>query len=217
MKLDNLSGQKFGRLTVLSRATNKGTRTRWKCICECGNETIAHASALKDGHTTSCGCYANERRGDSHRTHGKTHTRLHDIWSNIVQRTENPENPSYKHYGARGISMCPEWRNNAAAFMAWAEANGYNETLTIDRIDVMGNYCPENCRWVTKTQQANNKTNSRYVEAFGRRQTIAEWGKERGVNAETLRNRIDRGWPIELALNPAKVPHGYTWKELVSL
>lgn len=144
---------RIGRLTLLADTGKKqGTNHIWKCQCDCGNLCEVSTGHLRSGGTRSCGCL----RIESHRTHGETNTRLHNIWTCIKQRINNPKNPSYERYGGRGIKLCPEWEQYEN-FREWALSNGYKEDLTIDRIDNDKDYCPSNCRWTTKTEQVNNR------------------------------------------------------------
>lgn len=173
--MDNLTGQRFGRLVVLERAENHISKNgskeiRWKCICDCGNESVVIGRNLKRGTTTSCGCYHNEMLAAMKRKHGlsKKHGRLYPLWKSIKYRCYSKTSKDYKNYGGRGIKMCDEWVNDPKAFCDWAIANGYKEEktdkgfniLTIDRIDVNGDYSPDNCRFVTNAIQARNKRNT---------------------------------------------------------
>ena len=155
----DITGQRFGRLVVLRRsAPKKGYHgAMWECLCDCGTVTIANGQNLKRGNTTSCGCYGREKRTDSVRTHGESGTRLHCIWKAMHTRCYNPNFFAYKHYGGRGIGICSEWAEDFQAFYDWAMSNGYEDNLTIDRINSNGNYSPDNCRWVTMTEQNKNK------------------------------------------------------------
>ena len=164
--LIDLTGQRFGRLTVVSRAENRGNQTRWLCKCDCGNEKIIAGNALKSGVTLSCGCYHKEVTGKIRRTHGGTGTRLHSIWQNMKARCYRESAREYENYGGRGITICDEWRNDYKAFHDWAVENGYADNLTIDRKNVNGNYEPSNCRWITNEEQQRNKRYS-VCNAYG--------------------------------------------------
>lgn len=157
MNLVDMTGQRFGRLTVLCRSESVKKRTMWKCICDCGTEIVAEAHNLKTGHTCSCGCLQRERTGTANRTHGKRQTRLYRIWNCMKNRCYYPGYHAYKHYGGRGITVCDEWRDNFQAFHDWAMSNGYADGLTIDRKDNDQGYSPENCRWATMKEQNQNK------------------------------------------------------------
>ena len=159
----SLKGEVFGRLTVLDYAyTDKHGKTMWKCKCECGNEVVVVGSHLKNGHTQSCGCIQKESIIKWSQKHGKRHTRLYYVWLDMKTRCENPKVNSYKNYGGRGVKICEAWRNSFQAFHDWAMSNGYDPNAkrgdcTLDRIDVNGNYCPDNCRWVDMKVQNSNK------------------------------------------------------------
>jgi hypothetical protein len=201
MKFQNLVGQKFGNAIVLKRVANKGGRVAYLCKCDCGNEFVTTALNLKSGDTKSCGCIRAKMLSSRNERHGKSKTRLYRIWLGIKKRCTNKNESCYKNYGGRGIKICDEWVNNYPAFETWANANGYNENLTIDRIDVNGNYCPNNCRWITKQEQGYNKRNSRFIEYNNKKRTVAEWAKELGINYDTIHLRLQRGWPIEKVLS----------------
>lgn len=154
----DLTGQKFGRLLVIKQThIDNRSGTFWICKCDCGNVVTVRRDALTSGGTQSCGCLNIEISS----SHKKSHTRLYSIFAGMKGRCYNPNNTNYKHYGQRGICICKEWLNNFTAFYEWSVNNGYSDDLSIDRIDVNGNYEPSNCRWADAVTQANNKRNSR--------------------------------------------------------
>ena len=122
----------------------------------CGEEFRTQINNVKNGNTKSCGCYGKRRLSETHKTHGKRHTRIYRIWGNLKNRILNNNTKVFKDYGGRGITVCDEWKNDFKSFYDWSILNGYEDELSIDRIDNDGNYCPENCRWTTKTIQARN-------------------------------------------------------------
>lgn len=128
-----------------------------------------------------------------------TDTRLYRIYRHMLGRCNNKNDIRYDFYGGRGISVCEEW-SSFEAFSEWALANGYRDDLSIDRIDVNGNYSPTNCRWSTPDEQANNKTSTHYVEYRGETKSIAEWAAEYDIPYKKLHKRIQNGWDIERAL-----------------
>lgn len=133
--------------------------------------------------------------------HGMFGTRLYRIWTRMKQRCNCPQNPKYKDYGGRGISVCDEWNNSFIAFMEWANDNGYDDTLTIDRINYNRDYCPENCRWISNDEQQLNKRNNRLLEYNGEKHCIAEWSRITGLSYQTIYSRISNGWEVEEALS----------------
>lgn len=151
----DLTGQKYGRLTVVSRAPNIGRLTAWLCVCDCGNQTTVLAGHIRMGRIISCGCYKKENSKLKATKHGHWGTKLHKIWLTMRQRCINPKCKGFKDYGGRGISICKEWRE-FATFEAWALSHGYLEGLSIERVNNDGNYCPENCKWIPRCDQPKN-------------------------------------------------------------
>ena len=134
--------------------------------------------------------------------HGLSNTRLFSIWKSMLTRCLNPNNKSYKYYGGKGVSVCDEWKNNFQAFYDWAISHGYTDNLTLDRMDSIGNYCPQNCRWVTMKEQNENKSNNRKISALGETLTLSQWSQKTGINITTLKSRIDKlGWSEEKAIS----------------
>lgn len=198
MKPVDISGEKYGRLTPLYRVDNdKYGHTSWMCKCDCGAMKVVSTNDMRTGKSRSCGCLEKENRGlfgtRSKRTHQMKGTRLYRIWQGAKNRALNQNDKHWPDYGGRGITICDEWKTSFEAFRDWALANGYKEDLTIDRIDVNGNYCPENCRWVPQAEQQRNKRNNRYYTYNGKTQLIPAWAKEFGVTDSTIRSRIRRG------------------------
>ena len=162
MKLD-LTGQRFGRLVALSAVEiGKGRKRRWLCRCDCGGETTTDTNKLTSGNTRSCGCLHDEVAAARQYKHGGKGTRLYNIWKNARQRCRNPKSPDFKDYGARGIQFSKVW-DDFGVFREWSLANGYTETLTLDRKDPNGDYAPENCRWATWKEQRHNQRRCREV------------------------------------------------------
>lgn len=163
-KFIDLTGKKFGRLTVLERTEEKGSRSeiKWQCKCDCGNVVIVRGQYLRSGATKSCGCYHREQTSKATKIHGLKHERLYRIWKNMKSRCYCVNKPDYHRYGGRGIEVCSEWKENYLAFREWALKNGYEENLSIDRIDFNKNYEPSNCRWTTQRVQARNREMAEY-------------------------------------------------------
>lgn len=203
MKFIDLTGQRFGRLLVVKRAENIGKQTAWLCMCDCGNETIVASWNLKTGNTSSCGCLwrcvvpANNKELNTR--HGESHSKLHRTWCNMRYRCYNPNCKSYKNYGGRGITICDEW-SSYESFRTWALENGFADGLSIDRIDVNGNYEPSNCRWVSDKVQHNNTRKNHHLTMNGETHTIQEWSEITGIKWTTINARIKAGWTVEKAL-----------------
>lgn len=156
-KLIDLSGQQFGRLTVIKRAEDKNKTVMWICKCDCGNIKIIAGKHLRYGLISSCGCYQLEDRHNHTATHRMSKTRLYKTWLDMRDRCYRTKNKSYVDYGGKGITVCSNWKNAFEPFCKWALASGYTDDLTIDRINSKGNYEPSNCRWVKRDVQAQNR------------------------------------------------------------
>ena len=198
-KFEDLSGKKFDRLTVIGLSDKKsGRKSYWVCQCECGNKKLVRSDKLLGGLIRSCGCLKKEQDKINlgKTTHGDTpvgaHKRLWQTWQGMKQRTSNPNNKSYQRYCGRGITVCEEWRESYIAFRDWALKNGYDDSLTIDRIDNNGNYEPSNCRWVTPKEQCNNRRSNVLIEWNGKTKNIQQWADETGLPYKVLHDRYHR-------------------------
>ena len=199
LKFKNLTGLRFGKLTVVERAENKGSQTCWRCKCDCGNVCVVAGGKLTSKHTKSCGCLHGQN-------HGLTGTKIYKTWSNIKRRCFNTKHKSYKNYGGRGITMFAEWIHDFQAFYDYVsklphfDEKGY----TLDRIDNNGDYCPDNVRWATKKEQNRNKSTNVVVEYQGKLMTLAEASEKSNVQSGTLRLRFKRGDTGERLFRPVK-------------
>ena len=190
-KIVEMAGKQCERLLVIEKHhRDKNGGWHWLCLCSCGKETIVNGRDLRNGHTKSCGCLIREVTGNINRSHGLSKSRIYKIWAGTIQRCHNPKNSDYKCYGERGIVVCNEWKNNFESFNEWAMSSGYTEDLTLERIDVNGNYCPENCEWILLSKQARNTRKNKLVTYKGKTQCVAAWEEELGFNCHTLWNRL---------------------------
>ena len=206
-KVKDLTGQKFGRLTVIKQSgfgdKNKhGSRyAKWLCKCDCGNYCERTTDILKKSRNDhSCGCLAKEHLDDmakANTTHGMTGSRLYGCYKGMMSRCYRPKDIHYNAYGKRGITVCKEWKNKPKAFIEWALANGYSDDLTIERIDVNGNYEPSNCTWIPMSEQYDNKRQNVTIEWNGERHNATYWSRVFGIPATTIRWRYKHGWSIE--------------------
>lgn len=200
----NLLGLKFGWLTVIDEAPRKKKERRWLCRCKCGKTTTVSPRDLREGLIVSCGCFHKKQLGDAHRKHGDSSTRLYHIHQSMKRRCYTKTDMHYADYGGRGISICEEWLSSDSGyenFKKWALSNGYKDNLSIDRIDVNGNYEPGNCRWTTWKVQNNNTRQNHFVEYKGEVKTIAEWAEITGIPYGTLSARIHKHFPLEKVFN----------------
>jgi hypothetical protein len=199
MRLDDLTGRKFGRLTVLKRSENIRDKTAWLCVCECGNAKVITADNLKRGVTRSCGCYRDYIRIENGRRNGTHHgfgTRIYRIYRGMWQRCYDKNVSQYSRYGGKGIKICDEWlgENGFVAFRNWSEKNGYQDNLSIDRINNNGDYSPTNCRWATDKEQMNNRNCNVFLCMNGEKHTMAEWSDITGISRATIKSRHRAGW-----------------------
>jgi len=188
----DLSGRRFGKLTVLRReADPKYHRPYWRCVCDCGTETVVKGSSLVDGTTRSCGCLRSQpTHGDSV---GGKRSRLYSIYHGMMNRCYCKSQQNYQVYGKRGIGVCDEWRNSYTEFKKWATMNSYTDNLSLDRIDNNKDYCPENCRWVSWDTQQNHRRYHLMITYNGKTQTAAQWSRELEIPYHTIVGRYHRG------------------------
>lgn len=205
----DITGQRFGRLLVIERSgSNSRGRAQWLCRCYCGHSLVVTGNALLRGNTKSCGCLSQEvssANGKLRATHGHSRERLYQVWSNMRARCRSPQHHAYKNYGARGVTVCPEWDSSYEAFRSWAYSNGYKEdaprgACTLDRINNDGPYCPENCRWVSMSEQRANQRRVMLLTYNGVTKPAAQWSIEAGLERHVVGNRIKKGWSVEAAI-----------------
>lgn len=199
MKHEVNVGQRFGRLQVLEVLPKSGRYLYLRCVCDCGTECVKRKSHVVSGRTKSCGCYSADVARERMTTHGKSKTSAYHSWRNMLDRCENPKHIEYARYGARGIKVC-EWWHTFSGF--WEDmGDTYQDGLSIDRIDVYGDYFPGNCRWATRIEQANNKRNNFYITMNDETHSLADWCRIRNLNYQAVHARISAGWDIEKALS----------------
>lgn len=188
----------FGRLKVLKEVNRRHGRRHFLCVCDCENEKVVMMSNLLGGQVRSCGCLKKENYQNI--THGQKGTRLYRIWNGMKTRCLNENDASYMQYGGRGIEIYDSWID-FAGFFNWAISSGYANDLTLERINVDGNYHPDNCEWIPLGEQAKNRTNTQYLTFQGETKTMKEWSEETGIEYPTLHARIKKyKWSVERAL-----------------
>ncbi len=205
-------GDRIGRWTIISGPQRMEFRSArpwgFHVRCECGTERLLGKGNLSSGRSLSCGCWRPAILSEQRRIHGGSRTRLHNIWKAMKRRCLLPTDSVYANYGGRGVTLALEW-HEFVPFRDWAESNGYTDELTIDRIDGTKGYEPENCRWATYQEQANNLRSNRILEAFGERKTLAMWGRDPRcvVTINTIKSRVARGWDTEAAITGPRYVH----------
>lgn len=203
MKKYDLAGKRFGMLVVVKEAGRScHGGVVWECKCDCGETKYICSHELVKGHSTSCGCKRKTSLSRLRYRHGDVGTRLYKTWQDMKSRCQNKQNKFYKDYGGRGISVCEEWDRDYIAFRAWAISSGYNDSLTIDRIDVNGNYEPNNCKWSTQYQQANNRRSAHFVTYHGKTGALTNMCRELNVNYVSVKSRMrSKGISFEEAVD----------------
>jgi hypothetical protein len=186
----NITGSTFGRLTVLERGKTKGGY--WLCECICGKQLEVRTTSLNNGTTRSCGCLALELISTKG---GRSKEYAAKSWYSMLDRCNNPNNPEYLSYGGRGITVCSRWMNSLEDFLR--DMGDRPEGMSLDRIDVNGNYEPSNCRWASDKEQARNKRNTLYLTYLGKTLSLAEWAEELETPYPTIAARYKKGWTVE--------------------
>ena len=195
IKID-LTGHIYGDLEVIKIAVDEvGKKKKWLCKCKCGQECIVSGSNLRSGNVKHCSICGYNITREKNIIHGQTRTKLYYVWRGILNRCENVNFKSYQDYGARGITVCKEW-HDSKPFFDWAKSTGYEDGLEIDRIDTNGNYCPDNCRWIKRLENANNKRNNKLIEYNGEVKTLAEWARYFDVNYKNLSRNLIKGYSL---------------------
>lgn len=202
---DEMKKMKFGNLVPIEKI-KKNDKIFWLCQCDCGNKKIVDGRHLLSKHTRSCGCLQKESVSKISKTHGLSNTRLHSIWQSMKSRC-SCKGGSYKNYGGRGIFVCEEWKNSFENFYNWAINNGYKNNLYLERKNNDGNYCPENCCWITYKEQQRNKRNNHYLTYNGETKPMSEWAEILNINYGTLSYRINIAkWDVVKAFEtPVKI------------
>lgn len=194
-RVNDLTGKKFGRLTVIGLADKKSRKTYWICQCDCGNLKIARSDSLQCGAIKSCGCLKKEQDKvnlTAHHSHKQSGKRIYNIWQGMKARCYNKNNARYHRYGGRGITICEEWKDDFSAFYEWSINNGYSEDLTIDRIDNNKNYSPENCRWSNNEEQCNNRDTNINITIGNATKTLMQWCEIFELDYKTIYARYSR-------------------------
>lgn len=192
--IEDLTGRRFGRLTVKSRAENKGYGlTAWNCVCECGTEKAVLSMSLRNGNSRSCGCL--QRQAAT--SHGMRGSRVYNTWAQMKARCLNPRSRFFADYGGRGITVCDRWMSFEGFY---ADMGDQPKGKSLDRIDNSKGYSPENCRWATMLQQGRNKRNNRNLKFRGETRPVSEWAELMGIKKETVISRLNLGWSVEDAL-----------------
>lgn len=201
-KID-LVGKRFGKLVALELAEiNRHRQAKWKCKCDCGRTTITLRTALTQGRTRSCGCLWRAKISKGNPKHGYAGTSIYQLWGSMIERCTNPKSTSFENYGGRGITVCKRWKSFVNFFADMGEKPAGR---MLERKNNDGDYSPDNCVWVTRSEQNRNTRRTRRFEIGGVVKCLTDWASEFGINRETLSSRIKRGIPFEKALTePAR-------------
>lgn len=202
--MEDLTGRRFGRWTVIAPAQRRNRAMFWECRCDCGTVRDVRENNLKQGISKSCGCLARSNTVNRETTHGQSKTRLYKIWKGMRKRCNNPNDTVYEFYGGRGIMVCDEWED-FEAFYKWSYENGYDDTATghecsIDRIDSNGPYAPWNCRRADNDTQHTNTRRNKHITIDGETHILRDWSRISGVSIPTIIRRLQSGWDTKDAI-----------------
>lgn len=195
----DITGQRFGKLVAINRAPPRKGQNFWRFRCDCGREKEVRRCHVTGGRTASCGCAMGSF------THGLAHTRVWQTWKSMKQRCNNPNGVAFHRYGGRGITYCSEWEL-FEPFLQWALAAGYADDLELDRIDNDGNYTPENCQFISHRENSQKTGSVRMIAAGGREEPLFEAARRHGLEVNTVKTRLRRGWSLDEAFQPSKIP-----------
>ena len=201
MKKKQVINKRFGRLLIIAEAPKRGKKRYVLCQCDCGSRKEICLSNITSGKVASCKCLHKEIIGAINKTHGMTHSREFHTWVGMKARCLNPENPSYKNYGGRGITICDKWLDSFENFLS--DMGPCPQNYSLDRIDVNGNYNPENCRWADNITQSNNKRTNIFVTVNGEELTLTQACQKLNLSYKAVHQRMRRGQSIYQALNTA--------------
>jgi hypothetical protein len=210
-RFQDLTGRRFGRLTVIAFAGRRPSHVLWRCRCDCGQETTVQAGGLRSGHTTSCGCFHREQLSARSTTHGQNRpgkrSKEYSAWVGMIVRCTNPKRKVYPYYGGRGIHVCQRWLDSFETFLADV-GPAPSPQHQLDRIDNNGHYEPGNVRWATRRQQMRNTRRTRHLTLGSETLTVAEWAERIGIAPNVLRRRVGLGWNDERTLTtPSRTSH----------
>ena len=193
----DITGQRFGSLTISKRHGSVNGRAAWLCACDCGSDYVGTGKEMLSGKVTSCGCGLT--RSNRRTTHGKSKSKIYSVWTSMKLRCESPSDASYEWYGSRGITVSDEWSKSFDAF--YADMGDAPEGCSIDRIDVDGPYCKDNCKWATASEQSRNRRNNRSITINGVTKIMSDWCGENGIDPSTALKRIKSGWDAQVAVS----------------
>ena len=205
-QIEDHTNEVYGKLKVIEFVERKNRKTYWKCQCDCGNEIILPITYLTTGDTKSCGCLRKEISAKTqHKKAFVKNKRLYAIWIDMRRRCYNDKRSNYVYYGAKGINICDEWKNDFKKFQEWSFKNGYTDDFTIDRINNKKGYEPDNCRWITTFEQNNNMTTNHKIEYKGKiYNSMSSFCREKQIDYNKFRQKIREGYNIQVALNFCK-------------